>query len=534
MKQDVKQGQNNWPVRFMLKLIFAFVFLFLSILFVMSVTHSITFNEADKVVFLPQKWWGVIRAAVVFCVLMGLKFTGLSISRRMFYAISVLYFLFHICLVFVLSLNPASDQYYMTWIASDMLKGDYSQFKPYGYMDLFPFQYNFVRYVKLVFTVLGTDNYYALQILNVVYLWLIIWLIVKNTRFLFGREQYGVGVVLMLFFPLSLFVTYIYGTLLSLALSLASAFFLMKFLNREGRLWLNFILVVMLNTLSILAKNNALIFTMAEICIMVLFAVKRANRRDALLNTLLITAVIMAYVVSLAAVNRDLSRYTEADKVGTPKISWIAMGLQTGGPAEGWHNFYNRDVYWDNGCDTERAAELSRASIKESVSAFLADPKYCVKFFYKKICSEWMNPSFEAFHLIERSLVKNPNSAVEYTVPARWFFHRSQGMTLDATHSVLNEYLRIYEFAMIAGAILYLIIRRLEAKDCLFAVVFIGGFLFHIFWEAACQYMLPYFIMIVPYGVMGLKDAMGIIADKAGLQRCSLFGGRQKENGNHL
>lgn len=126
--------------------------------------------------------------------------------------------------------------------------------------------------------------------------------------------------------------------------------------------------------------------------------------------------------------------FNEADKVVFLLQKWkgiirAAIGLQTGGPAEGWHNFYNRDVYWDNNCDIERAAKLSRASIKESVSGFLNDPK--------------------------------------------------------------------------AG---------------LFAVVFIGGFLFHIFWEAACEYMLPYFIMIVPYGVMGLKDAMGIIADKAGFR----------------
>lgn len=384
--------------------------------------------------------------------------------------------------------------------------GGYDQFKPFGYMDLYPFQYGFLRYVKFVFTFLGTDNYDALQILNVVYLWLILWLIVKNTRFMFGREQYGIGVALMLFFPLSLYVTYIYGTLLSFALSLASAYFLMKLLNREGCLWLSFFLVVVLNTLAILAKNNALIFMIAEIGMIFLYTVKQPTSKTVLCNALLIVSLLAAYTVSMIALNNDLSKYTERDKVGTPKISWIAMGLQTGGWAEGWNNFYNRDVYWNNDRDIGRAVELSRASIKESLGCFLDDPEYCVKFFYKKICSEWMNPSFEAFNLIQRSTIYNPNTAMKRSVPARWFLHRKEGKSLDSTHFVLNEYLKIYEFAVIAGALFYLIKRRLKTADCLFAVAFIGGFLFHVFWEAASQYMLPYFVLLIPYGVAGLHD----------------------------
>lgn len=448
----------------------------------------------------------MLRIFALAAVVGILRLVRPTTGKKTFYLISFLYFLLNISLVFFLSLYPMDDQYYMTWIASDMLKGEYSQFEPYGYMDLYPFQYSFMNYVKLVFAVMGADNYYALQVLNVVYLWLIIWLIVKMTRFMYGQEQYGIGIALMLFAPLSLYVTYIYGNFLSLALSLGSAFFLMKFLHREGHQPLNFGLVVLLNTISILAKNNALIFMIAEVCILILFSVKRADKRNILANVLLAGALITAYLLAMTAVNRDLSRYTEQDKVGTPKISWIAMGLQTGGYADGWNNFYNRDVYWNNDRDVELAARQSRESIRESVGRFLADPGYCAKFFYHKICSEWMNPSFEALNLIQHSTVKNPNTTFGYSVLARAFLHKEQGESLDATHFFLNEYLRIYEFAMIVGALFYLIKRRLVAENCFFAIVFIGGFLFHIFWEASSQYMLPYFVMIIPYGVMGIKD----------------------------
>ncbi|MCM1500813.1 MAG: hypothetical protein NC124_20335, partial [Clostridium sp.] len=451
---------------------------------------------------------------LIIFVLMLSKRIGLTVSKKMFYMIGSVYVLLNICLVFALSLYPGGDQYYITWIASDMMEGIYSQFEPFGYMNLYPFQYSFVRYVKLIFTFFGVNNYYALQILNVLYLWLIIYFVVKNTRFMFGREQYHIGVILMLFFPLSLYVTYIYGSLVSLALSFASAYFLLRFLTKEGRLWLNFLFVVVLNVFSILMKNNAIIFTIAELCIILLYSVKQAQKQVVFRNVLLTVGILAVYALSMTAANRSLAKYTGTDKVGAPKTAWIAVGLQTGGAAEGWNNFFCRDVYWDNGCDAEATDALSKAAIKESIYGFLKDPKYCVKFFYKKICSEWMNPSFDAIGVVEKSLKNNPNTEIRYSAPVRRFLSNDPGKSLDASHSVLNEYLRIYELAIYAGAVLYLIIRRLRVTDCLFMVVFIGGFLFHIFWEAANQYMLPYFVVLIPYGVTGLTDFRDIAAVK--------------------
>ncbi|MCM1025466.1 MAG: hypothetical protein NC432_03475 [Roseburia sp.] len=509
----MKSGRTGKLTKLMLNIVFVFAIAFLAVLLIMQVNHSVTFDEADRVVFIPQKAGFVaLRFALILFVLMLSKRIRLTVSKKMFYGLSIAYVLLNVCLVFMLSLQPTDDQYYMTSIASNMIRGGCDEFEPYGYMNLYPFQYSFMRYVKFVFTLLGTDNYYALQVLNVLYLWLIIYFIVKNTRFMFGREQYQIGVILMLFLPLSFLVTYIYGSLLSLALSLASAYYLLRFLTGEGRQWINFLLVAALNTLAILAKNNALIFTVAEICILFLFSVKQAEKKAVLRNVLLVAAILAVYALSITAVNRSLAKYTGDDKVGTPKIAWVAMGLQTGGAVEGWFNNYNARVYWDNDCDTEKAAALSRAAIRESIYGFLRDPKYCVKFFYKKICAEWMNPSFGSFYKIQRMTVYHPNTEIRYSLPARWFLHRSPGKTLDATHSILNEYLRIYELAIFAGAFLYLVIRRLRVTDSLFIIVFIGGFLFHVFWEAACQYMLPYFVMLIPYGVMGLTDFRDIVA----------------------
>ena len=38
------------------------------------------------------------------------------------------------------------------------------------------------------------------------------------------------------------------------------------------------------------------------------------------------------------------------------------------------------------------------------------------------------------------------------------------------------------------------------------AVVFLGGYLFHLFWESSASYTIPYFVLLIPYAVCGLAE----------------------------
>ena len=40
----------------------------------------------------------------------------------------------------------------------------------------------------------------------------------------------------------------------------------------------------------------------------------------------------------------------------------------------------------------------------------------------------------------------------------------------------------------------------------LLPTIFIGGFLFHLFWEAKSQYTITYFVLLIPYCAKGLMD----------------------------
>jgi len=37
-------------------------------------------------------------------------------------------------------------------------------------------------------------------------------------------------------------------------------------------------------------------------------------------------------------------------------------------------------------------------------------------------------------------------------------------------------------------------------------IIFIGGFLFHLVWEAKGQYTVCYFVLLIPYAWMGIRN----------------------------
>ena len=62
-----------------------------------------------------------------------------------------------------------------------------------------------------------------------------------------------------------------------------------------------------------------------------------------------------------------------------------------------------------------------------------------------------------------------------------------------------------YQTIILFGVTVYLIrdYKKIKGDKLIFILVFIGGFLFHIIWEAKCQYTITYFILLIPYSVKG-------------------------------
>jgi hypothetical protein len=45
--------------------------------------------------------------------------------------------------------------------------------------------------------------------------------------------------------------------------------------------------------------------------------------------------------------------------------------------------------------------------------------------------------------------------------------------------------------------------KKVALPQLLLPICFLGGFFFHLMWEAKAQYMFSYFVLLIPYAVLG-------------------------------
>lgn len=234
-------------------------------------------------------------------------------------------------------------------------------------------------------------------------------------------------------------------------------------------------------------------------CLIILIAMAAAAIYDIFLNKnwkeALIYLAALFMITGGMKIGSDalLEHITGMEKSeGVPFEAWIAMGLQDGGRGAGNYNGYNLEVYLNNGYDSQRAREEARENIKESLHKFADAPGYAWDFFARKTAGQWNTPNCWA--------VVN---GMEKESGLSWMINSMQagrGKTFS------DYFLNLFQTWILLGTVCYLLMEKNKSElEWIFLLVFLSGFLFHTFWESGARYAFPYYLMIIPYGVIGLS-----------------------------
>jgi hypothetical protein len=117
-------------------------------------------------------------------------------------------------------------------------------------------------------------------------------------------------------------------------------------------------------------------------------------------------------------------------------------------------------------------------------------------FFYQKISHEWTDSDFEGFILTDNY----------YGLPSS-----VQKLVYEnpITHGLLSAYMLGHKLLVFVGIVCFMVLAKgkRESGELLFPIAIIGGFLFYIVWESSCRYVLPFFLMAIPYACEGLSQA---------------------------
>ncbi|MBD5475959.1 MAG: hypothetical protein HDR17_08280 [Lachnospiraceae bacterium] len=407
--------------------------------------------------------------------------------------------------IFVTRLYPGSDPAKVYQIAMQWRRGDFSAYAEGGYLFRYPFQAGIILFYYLLSFLFGLDNYIGLQFINVIALAAIYGLLVKLAALFWQEDEKLPSMVyaaLILWVPLSFYVTYLYGILPGMALSLGAVYFAAKYLHtRRYRYILPAVLCMGLATV---IKMNCLIYLMAIACFLLYDALDIALLTKKELGKQWIVSLLCLVLmgISVAGCNKLCNRYVEhlsgyKAGEGAVMVSWVVMGLQETPLGPGGYSGYINDIFERYEYDTDKITEASIADIKKIMARLLKNPlDEGLPFFARKNAFQWNDPSFISLDRTKGR--KTAGSIPEYA-----------SSLIDGKGSVtLYVLLNYMQTLILSGVILYLIMNRKSSNifELMGAVVFLGGYLFHFFWESSASYTIPYFVVLIPYAVKGLAD----------------------------
>ena len=246
--------------------------------------------------------------------------------------------------------------------------------------------------------------------------------------------------------------------------------------------------------LACILKNNFIIFAIAITIYLAAELLRQRRFKElyipvAVMASAVLLNMLLGLIVSLIA--------GKAISSGASKWSWIAMGMQE---EAGLYNGYNALTYAQSDFDSAVQSVQSKNSIAQSMKDFMAEPNYAIGFYARKIMVQWSDPTHCAFEFHSRNACLDESAS-----PLMWF------LASPRVISVASSFLKVFQLLMFAGSAAFAVKtgrRKNGSPALLLFLTFVGGYVFHIIWEAAPFYTLSYMVLLIPTGVAGLVSML--------------------------
>ena len=296
--------------------------------------------------------------------------------------------------------------------------------------------------------------------------------------------------------PFVMYSSFIYGEIPSLAAMSVAVFFLCRLEKKHGVPIPNIVLSVVFMTLAVFVRKNSLIFMIAALIVLVLIFMK--NRKKEYLITAAAAFIACVVILPLTLDYYELEVKDDVSK-GVTMYSYIAMGMQDSSRGPGWYNGFNFDTYKNTGMDTKETNIISSKAIEDRAEYFKENPKEGFTFYRDKFLTQWTDPTYASCQATYvdfggRAKIIQKIYDGDYNKFYVFFCNMFQNVIYIGVFIwSLNNFRKVVTTGR---------------KECMvFAyigiITVIGGFLFHMIWEANSRYIFPYAMMLIPYAAFG-------------------------------
>lgn len=171
----------------------------------------------------------------------------------------------------------------------------------------------------------------------------------------------------------------------------------------------------------------------------------------------------------------------------------LTMGLSEGERANGWYNDYTLNTLATCDFNYEQYEIVTKEAFLQRCDTLLDTPSYVISFLSCKTASQWNNPTFQSIWIQQQMLDADSRS------------HNILCVNGSPANMLFYFIFNVLQSIILFGSLCYFVFDSKNAPliTLLPAVIFIGGFLFLLFWEAKAQYTILFFVPLLPYGISG-------------------------------
>lgn len=363
----------------------------------------------------------------------------------------------------------------------------------------------FVNVLSNVWTVLGLYAIYKM-IVN------------KENR----RNSLLFFLLMLGFLPISLLVTWTYGDFIGLSFAIWSVTFMIKYIKIKKVHY--FIVSSVLMCFAIIVRSNSLIFIIAMTIYLLLTIGELQTRKEKIIRLICVGIFIIVTIFPNKILISNFSKkYQLLDGKEKSVILYLYMGMSEGEAANGWYNNEMNDIngrrqYAEK--EDDRIDKEIMEKFKQRTKFLLKHPIYTLRFYKDKILSMWAEPTMASEGYNVRGNV-DPNDNKLFV------------LLMDGNNfEVLKLSQKIIDGIIYVGAFLYIILKRKNMSNeiLLLVLVFLGGFSFHMIWEAKSRYIIPYVVILIPIAVMGIDEFIKYLTNQR--KQILLKKGEAKNGGN--
>lgn len=411
------------------------------------------------------------------------------------------------------------------------------------YFISYPYQTGIVLFFTCLFKIFGNNTPLAIQIINavcnvgtIVMLSLIGFLIADDEK-----TKIAIPIVAGMCLPSLLYSSFMYGN--QIGFFLATCFITLNVyaLNQE----VSYKKRIMFVIISVIPMSATMIikptFLIIIIAIMIVWIIELLLHFG-IKNVGCFIALILMFALSNAA-GKIPQAYFEKELgyslgQGMPKTAWIAIGLQDNAVIKGMPGWWNDSALKrqiDTKNDYEKQSVETVADIQTEIDKMVHNPMYTLRFFGKKLGSEWLTPDFHARYFAGMNYEKvngDDNNRYVFNLHERDYniYDAKELATERAIDQVeeLVPFMDGYQTLIYAGAFIscLAIVRnnkkekdksKIQSNMLLMPCIFIVGAVVYLLWEAQAQYLLPFFMCLIPVAVPGIFSIADKIIEKGKL-----------------